>query len=255
MISVISCSIDPAKAAFIEGHYHALLGDEPHEFIGVKAPRSLSEGYNSAIDRSRGDILIFSHDDIEFLDPATWLRRLKTHLQSYDMIGLAGTSKLVSAAWSMAGPPYTFGQVCERDGRMAPFSVLLCSVPAPAIGGIQAIDGLFIATRRHVLDRVRFDQETFDGFDVYDIDFSFSAYRAGFRVAVAANLPVLHYSQGNFGQNWRRYAEKFMRKMQSQLPTFRPRRFLHARVGAQTREEMLEILNGAQAYWPPQSSE
>lgn len=250
MFSIISCSIDPVKASFIEGHYHELLRDEPHEFIGVTAPRSLAEGYNRAIDRSRGDILIFSHDDLEFLDPATWLPRLKAHLQSYDMIGLAGTTKLISAGWAMAGPPYTFGQVGERDGRMAPFRALLCAVPAPAIAGMQAIDGLFMATHRHVVDGVRFDQETFDGFHVYDIDFSFSVFRAGFRVGVAADLPVLHHSQGTFGGEWQRYAEKFLRKRQAELSAFRPRPFLHAVVGAQTKDELLEILNGAQAYWP-----
>lgn len=166
------------------------------------------------------------------------------------MIGLAGTTRLVSAEWAMAGPPYTFGQVGERDGKIAPFRALLCSVPAPAIAGMQAIDGLFMAVRRDVLDRVRFDQETFDGFDVYDIDFSFSAHLAGARIAVAANLPVLHHSQGNFGKDWKRYAESFMRKWHSRLPIFCPRRFLHALVAAQTKEELLEIFNGARAYWP-----
>jgi hypothetical protein len=253
MISIISCSIDPTKASSIERHYRALLGEEPHEFIGVTAPRSLAEGYNRAVDRSRGDIIIFSHDDVEFLDPATWLTRLKTHLLGFDMIGLAGTTKLVSAAWAAAGPPYTFGQVGELDGRIAPFRALLCSVPAPAIGGMQAIDGLFMAARRAVLECVRFDQETFDGFHLYDVDFSFSAYLAGVRIAVAANLPILHHSQGSFGEDWKRQAEKFLRKRQTQLPVFRTRPFQHSVVGARTKDELLEILNGAEAHWPAQS--
>lgn len=250
MISVICCSIDPAKAGRIEAHYRSLLREQPYEFIGVTAPRSLAQGYNGAIERSRGDILIFSHDDIEFLEPQTWLARLQAHLRTYDMIGLAGTTKLVSAGWAMAGPPYTFGQVGELDGRSTPFRVLLCSVPAPAIAHIQAVDGLFMAVRRAVLERVRFDEETFDGFHVYDIDFSFSAYVEGARIAVAADLPVLHHSQGNFNQQWQRYAARFIDKRRSKLPAFRPRPFQHALVGARSKAELLEILNGAQAHWP-----
>ena len=249
MISVICCSIDPSKASRIEQHYHTLLGDEPHEFIGVRAPRSLAEGYNGAIDRSRGDILVFSHDDIEFLDSSTWLPRLKEHLDHYDVVGLAGTTRLVSAAWASAGPPYTFGQVGELDGRKAPFRALLCSAPAPAIPGIQAIDGLFIAARRSVLERVRFDQQLFDGFHLYDIDFSFSAHVTGFQVAVAADLPVLHYSQGGFDANWERYATKFLAKWRARLPRVAPRLFQHAVVSAQSKDELLEIFNAARKHW------
>ena len=253
MISVISCSIDPTRAAFIERNYHDLLGNEPHEFIGVRAPRSLAEGYNSAFDRSRGDILIFSHDDLEFLEPATWLQRLKTHLARYDLLGLAGTTRLVSAAWASAGPPYTFGQVGELDGKRVPYRALLCSAPMPAIPGIQAIDGLFMATRREVLERVRFDQQLFDGFHLYDIDFSFCVHLAGFRIAVATDLPALHHSQGSFGDDWNRYAAKFLGKWQAQLPPFKLRPFQHAVVGASTKGELLEILNGAAQYWPAPS--
>src|SRR6185503_5578792 len=79
-----------------------------------------------------------------------------------------------------------FGQVCEPDGQVAPFRVLICAVPAPLIHGMQALDGLFMAANREVLERVRFDEVTFDGFHGYDMDFSFSSHLAGFRLAVAA---------------------------------------------------------------------
>lgn len=249
MISVISCSIDTKRAEWIANHYRALCGREPHEVIKVDNPRSLAEGYNRGIDMSCGDIVIFSHDDIEFLEPASWLSRLKRHLEDFDLVGLAGTTKLTSAAWAQAGPPYTFGQVAELGGDMAPFRVLLCAVPAPVIGGMQALDGLFLAVRRKVLERVRFDASTFDGFHLYDIDFSFSVHRAGFNMAVAADLPVLHQSQGHFDQKWREYAQRFLHKHALHLPQFRHRPFQHALVGAQTREELIEIMNGPRSQW------
>src|SRR5688500_8048017 len=113
MISVVFCSIDSVLAASIERHYRILIGNEPHEIIGIRDARSLAEAYNRGFDQSSGDIIIFSHDDIEFLEPAPWLERLKAHLEVFDVIGLAGTTKLISAAWAEAGPPYTFGQVGE----------------------------------------------------------------------------------------------------------------------------------------------
>jgi len=251
VISVISCSIDPVKAASIERHYHELLADEPHEFIGVMTPRSLAEGYNAGIDASCGEIVILSHDDIEFLDQANWLPRLKAHMAKYDMIGLAGTTKLVSPAWAQAGPPYTFGQVGETNDSKLPFRVLLCAVPAPAVVGIQAVDGLFMTARRQVLDRVRFDAQTFNGFHVYDIDFSFSVFLEGFHIAVATDLPVLHYSQGDFNQEWRRHAQSFRKKRGDYLSKFRHRPFQHAVVCARTKDELLEIMNGPRRQWCP----
>jgi len=129
-------------------------------------------------------------------------RDVKKHLADADLVGIVGTTKVVYGSWARAGPPYTFGQVCEPDGQDAPFRVLVCAMPAPLVHGMQAVDGLFMAANREVLERVRFDEVTFDGFHCYDIDFSFSSHLAGFRVAVAADMPVLHASAGNFDPAW-----------------------------------------------------
>jgi glycosyltransferase involved in cell wall biosynthesis len=248
-ISVIVCSIDPVKARAIDAHYRLLLGEQPHQIIAIGDAGSLAEAYNRGVDRAAGDVIIFSHDDIEFLEPASWLATLTAHLAQFDLIGLAGTDRLVAPAWAAAGPPHTFGQVGELDGKAAPYRVLLCAVPLPVIPDMQAIDGLFMATHRRVLEAVRFDAETFDGFHSYDIDFSFRAHLAGFKVAVAADLPVLHASQGKFDQKWQHYAQRFAAKHASRLPAFKTRPFHHAVVGARSKQELLEILSGPRSQW------
>jgi hypothetical protein len=168
MISIISCSIDSGKAERIASHYHMLCGNEPHEVIRVDSPRSLADGYNRGIEASSGDIVIFSHDDIEFLEPGSWLMRLKAHLEEFDLVGLAGTTKLTSAAWAQTGPP---------------------------------------------------------------------------------DLPVLHESQGHFDERWQHYAQRFLHKQAGHLAPFRQRRFQHALVAAQTKDELLEIMNGPRNQW------
>jgi hypothetical protein len=255
MISIVFCSIDPHKAAATVSHYHRLCGREPHEVIQIDNPRSLADGYNRGIEASSGDIVVFSHDDIEFLEPDSWLGRLKGHLDRCDLVGVAGTTRLIAPDWAHAGPPYTFGHVAEPGGDIAPYRVLVCAVPAPLIGGMQALDGLFFAVRRRVLDKVRFDASAFDGFHIYDIDFSFSAHLAGFRVAVAADLPVLHQSPGNFDEKWRHYAQRFLQKHGARLGVLPQRRFRHALVGVQTKQELIEILNGPRAQWQSQAAE
>ena len=73
MISIIFCSINESKAQATEQHYRNLLGNEPHEIMTIRDARSLTEAYNRGIDGTVGDILIFSHDDIDFLDTTMWL--------------------------------------------------------------------------------------------------------------------------------------------------------------------------------------
>src|SRR5436305_10032323 len=105
MISVIICSIDPVRFARVCANYRQVLGNEPHEIIGIHDAKGMCEGYNRGLAQARGDIVIFSHDDIEILTPE-FATRLKKHLLRFDVVGIAGTLLLVGAGWFNAGPPY-----------------------------------------------------------------------------------------------------------------------------------------------------
>jgi|SRR5271170_860955 len=245
MFSVIICSNDPAKFAQIQKHFQELFGNQPYELIGVHDAKSLCEGYNRGFAQAEGDFIIFCHDDIEFISPQDWLVRLKKHLMQFDVVGVAGTVKLTYAGWYFAGLPYIFGQVAHTSGTAnwpEPYRLEIFSTPGPAVGGIQAMDGLFIAVRRRVLELVAFDEATFDGFHCYDVDFTFSAHLAGFQLGVACDLPVIHRSAGNINEDWRRDVEKFLQKHGPRLAPAKRRRFNIAYVGVQTKEELLELM-------------
>lgn len=245
MISLIICSIDPARFTAVEAMYRAAFGDEPWEMIDIHDAKSLAEGYNRGVARSRGDILVFSHDDIEILNPE-FPKRLKGHLSRFDLVGVVGTSRLVKARWITAGPPYIFGQVChfQPDGRIG---VSIYGAPRPAVGGIQALDGVFLAARRSLLDKVSFDAVTFDNFHLYDLDFSFSAYRAGFQLAVANDINILHYSAGSFDHVWTEYAKRFEVKWRSHLHPMPVTQHQWSGLIARSREHAMEVMNPA--YW------
>jgi GT2 family glycosyltransferase len=245
VISVIFCSIDDEKARFTEQHYGQLLAGREHEIIVIRDAKSLAEAYNRGIDRARGDLLVFSHDDIEFLRPAEWFTTLSGHLGSADIVGVVGTRRLSGAAWAQSGPPFNAGQVAEVDAKIANYRVLIFSAPARLVGGIQALDGLFMAVRRSVCEQLRFDASTFDGFHCYDVDFTFSAWRKGFQLGVATDLPVLHSSKGSFDANWRHYAELLIAKHRAQLSPLPPRRWQAGAVWLDSKQEILDVLGGA----------
>ncbi len=96
-------------------------------------------------------------------------------------------------------------------------------------------------------ESVRFDAATFDGFHCYDVDFTFRAYLAGHRVAVACDIPLIHASGGSFEQSvWQRYAGGVrVRKHQGRLSPFKQRNFQFAVINVQTKSEIMEVMRAA----------
>ncbi len=218
MISIIICSISPGKFMAISRNFVSLFTNVPFEIIGIHDARSLCEGYNRGIDQSHGDILIFCHDDIEILAP-DFHARLCRHLDKYDVIGCAGTTRLVNSFWWLAGDPYIHGIVAEP--LLAGNRYYLYSwggYSQVVVENIQALDGFFIAINRRVTETIRFDEKTFDGFHVYDTDFTYSTYLAGFKLAVCKDLLIAHQSRGKFDDVYQEYGARFMNKYRAHLP-------------------------------------
>jgi GT2 family glycosyltransferase len=246
MISIIICSVDDARFAATSANLGNLLKNDPHEIIRIGDARSICEGYTRGVAQSRGEHLIFCHDDIEILND-DFAVRLRAHLAEYDLVGVAGTNRLIRGEWVAAGPPYIFGQVAQSHPQQG-FVVRIFGAPARCVGGIRAMDGLFIAARRDVVEKIPFDSQTFDGFHHYDLDFSFAAHLAGFRLGIANDIHVIHKSWGSQDQDWQTYLRRFDQKYAGRLNPMSPRRFYFAWVQARTKQEVMEIMN---ANCPP----
>jgi GT2 family glycosyltransferase len=67
-----------------------------------------------------------------------------------------------------------------------------------------------IAARRDVAAALGFDAQRFDGFHLYDADFSLRASVAGYAVSVVADITIYHRSTGDFDANWHRYHQIFL---------------------------------------------
>jgi 2-polyprenyl-3-methyl-5-hydroxy-6-metoxy-1,4-benzoquinol methylase len=226
MISIIICSIDPEKFRNVAANYTALIGSEPFEIIGIHDAKSLCEGYNRGIKQSIGEILIFSHDDIEILTP-DFVTRLQNHLNNFDIVGLAGTNRVMDGNWIRAGMPNIYGMVGHpHDGEYLVYCYDLCAAGHHgriATGGIKMLDGLFFAARRSVMRKIIFDEEIFDGFHCYDADFTYSAYLAGFSLGVCNDIAVIHASGGRFDGVFKMYNRRFIEKHATTLVAYDPK--------------------------------
>jgi tetratricopeptide (TPR) repeat protein len=219
-ISIIMCSIKPERFAKISANYHALLAAVPHEIIGIHDARSLAEGYNRGIRQASGEVLVFSHDDIEIVAP-DFAAKLLALLTRYDLVGVAGTTRLIGPSWIYAGWPHIHGQVAHVHAGLSGTGRITVTAYGPATANAQAMDGVFLAVRREVFERVGFDESTFDGWHLYDIDFTYSAYLAGCRAAICHDLCLIHDSSGRFGEDWQHYAQRFVDKHRDRLPLAR----------------------------------
>ena len=158
--------------------------------------------YNMMANEQIGsDIIVFCHDDIEFLKPG-WgeeLIRLFNKNKKFGIIGVAGSAEFdeMGAWWNYNKK---FGQVLHKhDGKswLTAFSPLLKN----DLQEVCVIDGLFIAVKRSRITR-NFDPEL-PGFDFYDIDFCLANFLDGkTKIGVTTNIRLAHKSIGELSENW-----------------------------------------------------
>lgn len=173
--------------------------------ICLKNPNgvSLSKIYADMVDNPevRTDIMVFVHDDIEFLKDGwgTEVIRLFSENKKYGIIGVAGSAQFdENGAWWNYDKK--FGQVLHRnEGKswLTAFSPLL----EKDLQEVAVIDGLFIAIhRKRIANNFSRDLESFD---MYDIDFCLSNLLSNkCKIGVTTNIRLAHNSIGRLRPSW-----------------------------------------------------
>ena len=208
--SIVVCSIDETKLQRITATYRRLFTGIDYEIVSIRNARSLAEAYNWAIRHSSRDMVVLSHDDIDFLAPDL-AARLVLHLQRFDAMGIVGGVRMTGPTPGWSGHPHLRGWVTHRSPEEAVWRADVLS-RSPVAGDIVVLDGVFLAGRRDVFNAVPFDAQTFDGFHLYDVDWSYRAAQAGFRLGAAGDLLLVHESRGRYDDRWQRYADRFYAK-------------------------------------------
>lgn len=219
-ISVVVCSINPARLAGLWNNLRALIPEDRLELIHVPDARSMCEGFNRGARRATADTLVFCHDDIRILTPDfAW--KIGERLRTHEVVGVAGSTRLTDARWGTAGFPYTSGQVVHRLAERPGVTYSAFGYDSPVGENMQSLDGLLIAMNRDVWAKHLFD-EGYPGFHLYDVDFVFRCHLAGARIAVCNDILVEHHSLGAFDAAWKQAAEMFMARFGARLACHAP---------------------------------
>jgi len=200
-LSIVIVSRDDRRYAAVDAQYETTFAGWPHERIRISDARSMYDGYARGFEKSTGELVVFSHDDIRFAVP-DFAARLAESMTETDLVGVAGTTKVSGPALLWSGHPYLHGTVTHKAPADTSYELALTSMRGPRIGHAQGLDGVFIGARREWIKRIGFDRVGIPGFHLYDLDFTYRAYLAGARLTIACDLALIHQSRGNFDAGW-----------------------------------------------------
>ena len=220
-IAIVVCSRENSeqKKDFIQ-HIKDTCGCNAHVYFLINQDGvGLTQIYEDMIksDKVDSNVIIFIHDDIEFLKKgwgAEILRLFNKH-KDYGIIGVAGSAQFdENGAWWQYNKKY--GQVLHRhDGKswLTAFSPLLDH----DLQEVCVIDGLFMAVHKKRISK-NFDPEV-KGFNFYDIDFCLANYIDGkTKIGVTTNIRIAHNSVGEMKPEWYTNRDQINEKYKDYYP-------------------------------------
>ena len=204
-IAVVVCSrrTTEENKSFIE-HIKETCGCDTHVYM-IHNPNgvSISKVYADMMTNQEIDanIIVFIHDDIEFLRKG-WgkeVLRLFNEHEDYGIIGVAGSAQFdENGAWW--NYEKKFGQVLHRaEGKswLTAFSPLLDK----DLQEVVVIDGLFMAVHKNRIAE-NFNRDL-EGFDFYDIWFCIKNWLSKkCKIGVTTNIRAAHNSVGKLKDSW-----------------------------------------------------
>jgi glycosyltransferase involved in cell wall biosynthesis len=221
-ISIIVCSRRDPLTSLHEKNVRKTIGSVSFEYLCIDNSDnrySLAAAYNEGVKRASGEIAVFMHEDVFFMEGG-WgdvlLEKFKT--PDIGLVGIAGTEYLFAdnPGWVAAGRPFIHGRVVHELDNGNTYNLTVFSWDKHDVD-VVAVDGLFFAIRTGLFTAVTFDETTFDGFHFYDIDICMQVRRYA-RCIVTGDVLVKHQSGGSFDETWKKYALRFIQKYRSELP-------------------------------------
>lgn len=221
MITIIISARNPVPESTLERNIRKTVGVPIELFMinNSSGANGLASVYNYGAARSRGDILVFMHDDAFFMTE-NWgviLESLFRQDPKLGVVGVAGTQYLFrdNYSWTAAGRPFIKGRIVH-DLQNGDFFATLFS-PEKETCEVVACNGVFFAVRRTLLTQFGFDERVFDSYYFHDLDFCMQA-RKEWKVIVTGDIVVKHKSTGTYDKAWQHYGHIFMNKWAAELP-------------------------------------
>jgi hypothetical protein len=222
MLSIVICTKNPQINPDLEKNIHKTIGID-YEIITIdnsKNEYSIFSAYNSGISKSKFPYICFVHDDVLFMTE-NWGMHICNHLidSSVGIIGVAGGDLMtkVPAPWSVSGIAKNFIQ-SDKSQKRKSVNHTAQKNQGSIIQEVVLLDGVLLCMSRILLEKIRFDDKTFDGFHAYDIDICIQVKLAGYKNFVVYDIAIEHFSHGFRNKEWVMNMLKVFTKWKPFLP-------------------------------------
>ena len=195
MISLITCSRTSEISAELQQNIADTIGCE-YEMVIIDNSQNqydLFRAYNAGVERARGDILCFMHDDIRF-HTTGWGMNVQQILsdKTIGLLGVFGSHFMPKAPLYWWASPYISQYSINTDNGVQSLQEHLDFYQGN-MAEVAVVDGVCMFMRADLFPEVRFDEEHYLGFHAYDMDISMQIQSKGLKVCVTKDVLLEHF--------------------------------------------------------------
>jgi hypothetical protein len=226
MISLIICSKKQELSDTLTFNIRDTIG-VPHEVIVIDNSNneySICAAYNLGAAKSKFEVLCFMHDDVLFHTNA-WGKIVMNVLKetTFGLLGIAGSIVKTknSSPWWISNHFDTseyqrLNIIQHLDDKSKEKQYI--NPEQNDFAEVVVLDGVWICCRKEIWRKIKFDEHTFQNFHFYDMDFSLSILKAGYKNIVTYKVLIEHFSNGSTNAQWVKESNVFYNKWNKFLP-------------------------------------
>lgn len=226
MISLIICSRLPELPDDLKKNIETTIGCE-YELVVIDNSTNkynIFQAYNEGVRLSKGDILCFMHEDIQFHTPQ-WGKIVISYFndKSIGIVGVVGTCYMPQCPAAWWHTHYLAGQLIQGNYendvyRKEDIFYKQYNENCNSLVNACIVDGLWFCMPKSIFNKIKFDDVLYHGFHCYDIDICMQVIKLHYQVKISYDILIEHFSSGKCDKVWYENLNIWYRKWKKMLP-------------------------------------
>lgn len=225
MISIIISSARKEMLSAVSENIMNTIGI-PYELLtydNAGGRESICSIYNKGATLAKFEVLCFMHEDI-FLKTKDWGNTVVKCFNDNKKLGVLG---VVGSAYKSKSPSGWGADSAElkihhynyiqRFSSNRPPKHYFENPSKAEVSNVVSVDGMWFCTTREIWKENLFDEDIFNGFHCYDLDYCFQVGQK-YDVAVTFKILMEHFSEGGYTRQWWESTLKLHEKWNEILP-------------------------------------